>query len=233
MKQLAFIFCCSLVLFTACDDDDSSTVNELTVDDNFTNSAEGWTGGFADYSADQEEDLLDLRFEYTTLPAPLDTTEGALLLCGTNVSDDLFMFITKEVTGLTPNARYAVTMDVTYASDVPDGQVGIGGSPGESVFVKAGASPIEPQAVLNANNFYRMNIDKGNQAEDGADARVIGNFANGTDQERYTLLFESLDSPIPVTANDRGSIWLIVGTDSGFEGRTTIYYNQIEARISR
>jgi hypothetical protein len=34
-----------------------------------------------------------------------------------------------------------------------------------------------------------------------------------------------------VKANAQGEIWLVVGTDSGFEGKTTIYYNSIQAVI--
>lgn len=37
---------------------------------------------------------------------------------------------------------------------------------------------------------------------------------------------ETLDRP--VSTNERGELWLFVGTDSGFEGRTDVYYDRVE-----
>ena len=60
-------------------------------------------------------------------------------------------------------------MSIDLATNVPAGLVGIGGSPGESVFVKAGASTVEPLAEEDGSRYLRMNIDKGNQANGGED----------------------------------------------------------------
>ena len=35
----------------------------------------------------------------------------------------------------------------------------------------------------------------------------------------------------PVISSDSGELWLLVGTDSGFEGKTTVYYQQITATL--
>lgn len=34
-----------------------------------------------------------------------------------------------------------------------------------------------------------------------------------------------------IAANEQGEIWLLVGTDSGFEGKTTLYYEGIGATL--
>jgi hypothetical protein len=92
--------------------------------------------------------------------------------------------------------------------------------------------PFEPIKVLNTpENWYRMNIDKGNQSIGGADMKVIGDFANGTDQNVYKIKQLSTATPLNVKANRQGGIWLVIGTDSGFEGITTIYYNSIQVVI--
>jgi hypothetical protein len=110
--------------------------------------------------------------------------------------------------------------------------VGVGGAPGEGVTIKAGAVSIEPIKVLNTTeNYYRMNIDKSNQTNSGADMKVIGNFANGTDAFTYIIKQLSTTTPISVRSNEQGEIWLVIGTDSGFEAKTTIYYNSIKASI--
>lgn len=228
MKRMMILGTLIFVLL-ACDNNDDDDMPDETVDYTFefTDDAEGWEGDFADYQAGQA-DRYELIFEYSTLPAPLDEDEGALALSGTNLSDDLFMFIKRKVTGLNPNTTYNATFRVEFASDVPDGMAGVGGSPGESVFIKAGATQTEPVPVIDdQSQYYRMNIDKGNQSQGGADVAVIGDFSNDTDQELYTLKTVSNESSFIVASDENGELWLIVGTDSGFEGTTTIFYNTI------
>ena len=208
--------------------------NEVILDDainffefDFSKDAEGWVGDFADYPSG-EEAFYELKAEYAALPAPLDGNNGALMLSGNNHSDDLFMFIKKKLTGLVPNKNYSVTFDIEIASNAANNSGGIGGSPGSSVFIKAGATNIEPKRELAGEGYYRMNIDKGNQAQSGSEMKVIDDFSNGTDEFEYQL--KSLDdqTTFQVQADSDGVLWLIVGTDSGFEGKTTIYYSGIK-----
>ena len=203
----------------------------ISRDYRFSASTEGWQGGFADYPVG-EEAAYELRFAYTRLPAPLDESEGALLLSGVNHSDDLFMYVKRPIFGLDANRTYEVHMRVTFASNVPDGSVGIGGSPGEGVTIKAGASGYEPKAVADESGRYRMNIDKGNQSTGGTQMIVVGDFSNDTDLAQYALKTVATPRPVDVTADDNGTVWLIVGADSGFEGKTTLYIDRIEATLA-
>ncbi len=198
----------------------------------FSSDAEGWVGDFADYPQG-EESFYELMFEYSNLPDPLDETKGSLKISGNNHSDDLFMFVKRKVSGLTPNASYQLTFNIEFASNVADSMVGVGGSPGEDVFLKAGATQIEPMKELDAqDNHYRMNIDKSNQSQGGEDMIVIGDFSNDTNQNVYTLKTVTNKIPFQVQANNNGELWFVVGTDSGFEATTTIYYNNIEVILN-
>lgn len=219
-----------LIAFFSCKDKnlDQPPLMEYSYD--FATGTDGWTGDFADYPVGEEE-FYELVFEHDTLPHPLDQSQFALKLSGNNHSDDLFMFAKKKVSGLEPNTVYYVTFTLEFATNVPDGSMGAGGSPGESVYVKAGASVTEPKKVIDQDNFYRMNIDKNNQSQNGDDMVVIGNFANGTDEAVYTLKTVSNEKPFRVTSDDFGNLWLIIGTDSGFEATTTIYYNKVKAEF--
>ena len=76
-----------------------------------------------------------------------------------------------------------------------------------------------------------MNIDKGNQRQDGTNMKLIGDFANGTDLFVYKLKSLSTTMPINVISNSNGELWVIIGTDSGFEATTTIYYNRITVNV--
>lgn len=192
----------------------------------FSGGFDGWSGDFADYpSADSA--FYELKFARTTLPAPLDTGKHALMIRGANHSDDLFMFIKKRITGLTPNKIYKVFIDVEMASAAPTHAVGIGGAPGESVFLKAGATLVEPRKV-ESGGFYSMNIDKSNQASPGADMDTIGHIGVSDTTTVFTLISRTnADHPFSLSTDDRGEIWICIGTDSGFEGTTTLYYNKI------
>jgi hypothetical protein len=193
----------------------------------FDNSYEGWTGDFADYP---EGDSVAYELLVTRDTIPGDTTKKGLLISGKNESDDLFMFIKRKISGLRPNTTYDLLFNVKVASNAPTGAVGIGGAPGESVFVKVGASQIEPKKELDGD-MYRMNIDKGNQDEEGADMINIGHIGVApTTTWRYTVITRNNNSSngFLVTTDAAGEIWLIIGTDSGFEGKTTLYYTQVD-----
>ena len=209
-----------------CLEDSSEQSHQLTVTWDFAVDADGWTGDFADYPVGEASDY-ELIFEHTMLPSPLDIAEGALILSGMNMSDDLFMFIKTKVSGLKPRTTYRANFTVEFASDVPDNQAGVGGSPGESVWIKAGATTVEPVPQEDEMGYYRMNIDKGGQSQGGSDMVVLGDFSNDTDREVYTLITVNNDLPFMVTTDSIGGLWVIAGTDSGFEATTKIFYNTV------
>jgi len=177
--------------------------------------------------------LYNLTADHRNLPAELGGGKG-LFISGTNHSDDLWMFWKKKLTGLLPNTEYQVVLDVEMASSVPPGQVGIGGSPGEGVYVKAGASRSEPVAVVDSQGWWRMNIDKGNQSTSGADASVLGHISktgNGTNGYQY-IYRNNRNTKQSVTTSADGSLWIFFGTDSGFEGTTSLYYTHASAVLT-
>ncbi|WP_116127694.1 hypothetical protein [Lewinella sp. IMCC34183] len=220
------IFAVAPLLVFACSPDDDAVPASPEFAYDFSTDAEGWMGDFADYPVGAEEQY-ELDFGYATLPEPLDTREGALRQSGINGSDDLFMFVKRKLTGLEPNRTYAATFSVRLATNVADGTVGIGGSPGTSVFVKAGLATSEPTTVRDDLDHYRLTLDKGNQATEGEDAIILGDLANGTPEDTYVLKELTNATPFAVQADANGELWFFVGTDSGFEGRTTVYYDAI------
>jgi heat shock protein HslJ len=196
----------------------------------FEEDEEEWVAGFADVPADYDEDIYELDSEWRELP---DDLEGhGVYMQGHNRSDDLFMFLKRQVDGLDPGATYRATFRLVLANSVPAGMSGVGGSPGESVYVKVGATTVEPVIEEDADGWLRVNIDKGNQAREGEDMINIGTLANpniGPDSAGTYQRMEqdSLGRDFEVTADDDGALWFIVGTDSGFEGLTTLYYDAI------
>ena len=198
----------------------------------FENGYAGWIVGFADLPIDYDQSIYELGHAHRTLPHGLEGS--GIYVQGHNRSDDLFMYLKRRVDGLQPNTAYAVSMSVDLATNVPAGLVGIGGSPGESVFVKGGASTVEPVAEADDNRYLRMNIDKGNQSRGGESMVVLGNVAHPevANREYRIKTLDNTDMPLSVSTDSSGGVWLIVGTDSGFEGLSTLYYAGISYTLT-
>ena len=202
----------------------------------FNEDQEDWVTDFADLPADFDEAFYELDSGWGALPSGLEG--NAIYLSGHNHSDDLFMFLKTQIDGLKPDTRYQVLFSIDLASNTPEGMMGIGGSPGESVYVKSGATTNEPEVIEDTDGWLRMNIDKGNQASEGEDMINLGTLANPnidldtfTGEEYALMTLSNEGRNFQVLTDDQGKAWLIVGTDSGFEGPTKVYYNSISARF--
>ncbi|NWF77062.1 MAG: PEP-CTERM sorting domain-containing protein [Chloroflexi bacterium] len=206
----------------------------------FRDGAQGWQAGFAEYAPEMED--MQLEAGIRPLPSELGINGTGYYIQGMNHSDDLFMFLKRRLgseDGVVLGQKYRVKFTIVFASNAPSGAYGIGGSPGESVFLKAGASTVEPEVYLDPDaNYYLMNVDKGlGNDEAGGVASVVGDIANGLSAEEVDLQnppYVSLkrQHEHTVTANPDGGLWLLVGTDSGFEGLTGIYYQRIAVTLT-
>jgi hypothetical protein len=204
----------------------------------FAQGDHGWRSGFADLPIDANESY-ELDSGLKPLPSELGVEGTGYLLQSHNRSDDVFMFLTKQLgaeDGIVANQTYQVQFTIKFASNAPSNAVGVGGAPGESVVLKAGASSVEPRAV-EEDGYYRMNVDKGNNSEGGPAASVAGNIANGLEQDGdepvpYVSLTVEHTHTVDVQADADGNLWLLVGTDSGFEGLTALYYQQIDVQLT-
>lgn len=219
---------CVTILLSACSEEQETNVFYFSY--LFKTEDQGWTGDFADYP-EGDSIAYELFYLHDTLPTNLNSnaTIKGLHLAGKNESDDLFMFVKKKITGLRPNTTYQLMFNLRMASSAPTGAVGIGGAPGESVYIKVGASVIEPKKEL-VEGMYRMNIDKGNQDQEGTDMINIGHVGVASNTSTFTLITRNNTSTnsFEIRTDDTGEIWAIVGTDSGYEGKTTLYYTQID-----
>lgn len=192
---------------------------------------------FADKPPGQN-DFYELDYVYEPLPAPLQARRG-MRISGNNHSDDLAMLIKRQIKGLAPNARYRIAISAEIASDVPSGCFGVGGSPGDSVYMKLGASTQEPLVSTAADGFQRLNIDFGQQSQGGADARVVDTLGNShecDDPNAASWELRTLDTgneEMFVRTDAAGAFWLVVGSDSGFEARSDWYLTAATVRLAR
>lgn len=194
----------------------------------FNAGAQGWTVGFSDYPVDNAE-IFELESGIKKLPQ--NPQKSGYFISGMNRSDDLFMFLKRQFSGLEPSTKYYARVRLSFLSEAGVGCMGIGGSPGESVYLKFGYGDKEPK-----QEGYYLNLDKGNQAQSGANAKVIGDIATaGADCDGGKFAEKTVQTTtadrIPVYSNAQGQAWLFVGTDSGHEGLTALYYTSIEIAL--
>ena len=229
VRLLLIGLCLLLLVSVSCSGDFEQ---EFQFEFDFEEDEQGWKTDFADLPADYDPAIYELESGWGELPSGLEG--NAVYLSGHNRSDDLFMFLKVQVEGLKPNTTYQVEFTFDLASNTPEGMTGIGGSPGESVFVKAGATTDEPEVVSDDDGWLRMNIDKGNQASEGEDMINLGTLANPnidfdtfTGEEYALMTLTSEGREFEVVSDEQGKVWFIAGTDSGFEGPTKVYYDRI------
>lgn len=203
----------------------------------FERRSQGFKAVFADLPADYVEDLYELDYRRELLPVPLSDHAG-LRLTGHNRSDDLAMLVTAPVAGLQPDTLYRVEVDAELASNVPHGCVGVGGSPGDSVYLKLGASGEEPLVEPDpVDGWLRLNVDFGIQSNPGANARVVGTLANsqdcadGVDADWEIKRVTTEGQPLLVSSDGDGIVWVFAGSDSAFEGFTQYYVLSLTARL--
>ena len=226
-SHLAALTLLSGLLIGGCSGTQPPPAGALTFTFDFSRGTQGFVAGFADYPP-EHADIYELTSDYRILPPPLEP-RSALYISGVNRSDDLFMFFKGPIDGLARGARYDVTVSLEIATSVPAGCFGVGGAPGESVWIKAGATAVEPLAVRDGS-YLRMNVDIGNQSNGGTQAVVLGNVANSRscEQPRQWELksFQARSTPLPISTAADGRAWVLFGVDSGFEARTEIFFTQ-------
>ena len=187
-----------------------------------------WQMGFADYPmSDDANEFYELNHAVGPLPEPLQQHRG-LYVHGRNNSGDLFMFAHQPLSGLKPNHNYQVNIRVIFATNTPYGCAGIGGAPGEHVFVKAGVSEHLPEVFINDYGWYQVNVDIGKHDLSGEQVKVIGDIANSqhcdSNEGRYEMKSVMTQQPIHFTSNDDGNAWVLLGTDALYESWIQLYY---------
>jgi hypothetical protein len=222
------------------------TPSPVSVSFDFRNGALGWQAGFARYPPDTDRDgFYELLAEIRSLPPELGVNGTGFYIQGNNHSDALVMFMKRRLSaddGIVAGQAYQVNFTIVFASIAPTGCFGAGGSPGDSVNLRAGASPAEPLALLGIFRPFRdlgMNVDIGGgsgPARDGLAASFAGTIANGqpcdSSSHPWISIQRSHQHTTLVNANSRGELWLLVATDSGFEGLTTLYYQRIDVTLT-
>lgn len=212
----------------------SSTV----LDFRFCGDSEGWSGGFADLPPSALDDpAYDLRFGRAPLPPSTGLLGEGLRIAGTDAGDGgLLLFLKREVTGLRPSTRYAAKFYLRFGTNAGRGCGRTTGWPsGDPLTAKVGAGPVEPQVRLE-DGMLRLNLDVGDQVRAGADAVVLGSAgADGigcTGRWHVVRALASRDAGFRARSDRDGNLWVFLGFDSGFQGRSELYLERIRVELT-
>lgn len=197
----------------------------------FRQGALNWQADFVGYT-NFNKNIYELLAEIRTLPPELGISGTGFYLQGHNRCDCLGMFLKRRLDstdGVVAGQRYRVSYNVTLASNAQTGCGGIGGPPGEAVNLMFGGAQIEPVTFTGLHDTRRLNVES-------TVASVGGNIANGQpcnpSSRPYISIQRSGQHTSEVTANAAGELWMFVGTRSGFEGFTALYYQRIDAVLT-
>jgi hypothetical protein len=227
-NRLLLILLSVVVMSCAMQDEDAISIKTNTSD--FNESENGWKHGFSQYLTVGDSAEAELKYAYADKPPSLPEGKG-LMLSGKSSTPELFMFIKKQITDLRPETDYTITVNVEVASSAASQSNNLV-SP--SVFLKVGAVSFEPQTFKSADKIV-INVDKGPDDQDGSEMLNVGNIIGGNSID-YNLTSKSSSSknPMPILArtDSNGSLWIIVGTDSNFQGTTIVYYSKVNVVLT-
>jgi hypothetical protein len=234
----SFLMLVIAIPFTSCNDDETFLSKTVTIETDFNqvtlaNPTDGWVTVFAQYP-ESDSEFYELTSGIQNLPQPLDQSKKAFMLSGNNHSDALQMWLVKQLSGLKPDSKYSIETEVELASKYPDGSVGIGGSPGNSVHLVS----------KFATNGYTLENKKGSnidlvltKIESNSESVMsidLGDVSIPSDQYIYKLITRKKSSDANVILTDhQGKVWAVIGTWSGFEGISTLYYTRIKFTLSK
>lgn len=178
------------------------------------------------------EDHWLINFGIHPLPPELQTEGTGFVVQGNNHSDDMLMYLIRRIgpeDGLSPQTVYTVSIEAEVASNGKN-CFGIGGSPGGLTF-EMGASAKDPTrpVIVDGNVVFPAGIrTKTFFTESTTDN---GNECSMDEVPQFKLI-QRTSHTANYKSNANGELWLMVGTHSGFEGFSALYYTRINAVLT-
>lgn len=217
-----------MIILSSCSMADKAEGIEIfSMNFDFSEGSEGWTADFTDYPVSENplaDSIYNWKAEFISGAAEPNGGSAYMISCN-NLSGDVFMFLKKKIEGLRPNTNYNVVYEIHLSSNAVAGQ---------GIILKGGASELEPKKVIE-DGYYVLNIDKGTDTTSGENAISFGDIGAASPANGYAYTTKSNSNsyqPFITRTNSKGELWLVLGTDSLFEGTTTVYFMNINLVFS-
>jgi len=212
----------------------------------FETGRQGWEPIFVGVPKDKEggEDLAvnEIESDHRALPDEVEKEGKALFAHGFTGTPGLGLFFRRRVTGLAPGTRYRVSFEVEIASDVGEGCFGTGGSP-SSTRIHTVAVPRKPTRDVKERRLTDVYVfdDEATAEAMASPTSALGTIANGLPCKKAHEMgkpfrLKTLSSEPnfwTVTTGEKGEVWLLVGSITAFNGKVSLYYNEITVRFEK
>jgi hypothetical protein len=172
-------------------------------------------------------------------PMPDGLKRKGFLLQGNNHSDDIDMFLIRRFS-VKREKTYQLRITVDLAGNAPIGAIGVGGDP--ELTVQAAATEISPHRfVVDSDNFVRfpdLEIGPNQLTEVNTNGVCLSEGVLGAsvcpppgEKIPFDLKRGRLSRPITIRPKS-DHFWLMIGTSSGFEGLSAIYYTRVKVELN-
>ena len=208
-------------------------VDLLTVFD-FENGDQEWEGGISDFPVGYE-DSTEFLFDNSQVPVALSVEGNGLSVSADNPHGDLFYFFKKKVTDLEPNKKYKIDFEfLVYTQLLTQSSK----PSSDELYLKIGAVNYKPELKKtiwrNSMDYIALDVDKGDtNSESGNDIINVGSVKEFTSETPEIISGNTFDFIIEAETDNDGTIWLVVGIDSGIKSQLnfgmaalTVYYRK-------
>jgi hypothetical protein len=226
-----FLSGCSL------DSGDPTSPGGLLIERSFFDEGdEGWIAEFADYPEGLEDSM---KLAYRPSPLFVSSSIGsvsAFKQSGYATNSDLFMFLKQQISGLQPNSRYTIIIEVELNSQLLEEYAGDLDNFEYGSFLKVGAFKTEPKTTIEQDednpdvSLVKTDFDKGEDDQGGQDMTMIGRLQyTGVDEKPIMLNGSNSDFPVYAATDAEGKLWIAVGIDTNVPVYQEVSYTYINA----
>jgi hypothetical protein len=193
----------------------------------FQDNTQDWTGYFSGNFAltSLPENDSSLEFSNAAIPIANKKTKG-LLLRADNYSNNIFMYVVKKIDSLNlkPNTTYNVNLTFDLATSIPSNLLEYGGTPGQTIYMKAAVLSTAPNITTYPNHPLIGNLSN----EFINNLENIGNIAKSDSSKDMSFEIKNFQYKATVTTDNDGCFWTLIGIDSQFEIPLELYISNIQ-----
>ncbi len=172
-----------------------------SVNANFEIDEQGWKPYFTGYPVGGEAGY-ELSVKWSKLIAPLDS-QGGISFFGKNYSNQLFLYIQKEINGLLPNTNYQVMFNMDWLCQLDASAL--------PITVKIGVVNQEP--TFSETGLVEASFKKGEIGRNGRDFSIIGRLIPNEFGYPFPENFQNYDNAFLVNTDNSGRLFLMIGIE--------------------
>ena len=230
-KWLSFSFL--IFLLISCSLDSMKPPTILVSQFTFAQDVEGWQSSYANY-APSIKDSFKFSFEYGKFVISTGDTLRAMVQSAFNYNSKLFMYVKRQIGGLTPNKTYSILFSLQLYSQLKEPYDGDLDTYSYGSYLKVGTFKNEPVNDTIADSSvpggYTIvpGFDPCIGASDGADMIYIGKIEQtGVNQNPVLLVTPNTISEVLETADNNGKIWVVIGVNTNVPIYQSIYFSGV------